>query len=260
MTAAASIAGERFGRLTAIERVESDRRGQARWKCLCDCGTFSYPLATSLLQGKARSCGCLQKEIVGKLRAKDITGQRFGRLVVLHRMEERRNGKVVWCCRCDCGRTVGVTSGALAQTRSCGCLRREQVAERNYRHGGAIRNNSSPLYVCWYDIKTRCFNQKSRAFRNYGERGISMAPEWIEDFQAFQTYISDTLGPRPKDYSIDRIENNEGYYPGNLKWSTSSEQKHNSRQSRLNKAVDAMLLEGITRPHAGKRGVVAKQS
>ena len=77
-----------------------------------------------------------------------------------------------------------------------------------------------------------------------------MAPEWIEDFQAFQVYINKTLGPRPKGYSIDRIENDEGYYPGNLRWATSTEQAHNKRSSKINKVIDAILRECIARPHA----------
>ena len=73
-----------------------------------------------------------------------------------------------------------------------------------------------------------------------------MAPEWIDDYVAFKTYIDKHLGPRPSPkHSIDRIENSEGYFPGNLKWSTGSEQIHNSRGSKLNKAIDKLLLECI---------------
>ena len=75
-------------------------------------------------------------------------------------------------------------------------------------------------------------------------------------FSAFQSYVVETLGPRPEGYSIDRIENSEGYYPGNLKWSTSSEQNLNRRQSRLNKAVDALLRESIAWPREDVRGAV----
>jgi hypothetical protein len=74
-----------------------------------------------------------------------------------------------------------------------------------------------------------------------------MAPEWINDFAAFRDYINEHLGPRPKGHSIDRIENDEGYFPGNLRWATQSQQVHNSRRSRINKAVDTVLREIINR-------------
>src|SRR5262249_14940507 len=122
----------------------------------------------------------------------------------------------------------------------CGCLRSEQTAQRNYRHGDATRDNTTSLYKCWIQMKQRCLDPKAISFKNYGGRGITFAPEWIE-FIPFRDYIFQNLGPRPKGCSIDRIENNEGYYPGNLKWSTSSEQTHNSRRSRLNRVVGCAI-------------------
>jgi hypothetical protein len=234
------VPGTRFGRLTLIRRAGSDSAG-VRWECKCDCGKITQPLATHLQRGCTQSCGCLQKELTSKRNAKDITGQRFGRLVVLHRTGKRRKGgSVVWRCRCDCGRDFETITGELGRrAKSCGCWQRELVAQLNYRHGG----RSSSLYTCWAQMKYRCLNPKCKSFKNYGGRGITFAPEWI-DFIPFRDYVNQHLGPKPSPkHSIDRIENSEGYFPGNLKWSTSSQQKYNSRRSKINKITDATVLK-----------------
>ena len=234
--------GLRFGRLTVVARAEPNRWGNPKWRCQCDCGKFSQPLAVHLRNKKTQSCGCLQKEIAREQATKDITGQKFAHLTVLHRAGKNCNGKVIWFCRCDCGRFCETLAWPLGtKTKSCGCLRRKKAAqrtiERNYRHGDATRGNQTPLYRCWKNIKTRCLDPKNRAFKNYGGRGISMAPEWINDFLAFKNYVDQNIGPRPKGYTLDRIENYEGYFPGNLHW------VHNSRRSRIEKAVTAALLK-----------------
>jgi hypothetical protein len=120
----------RFGRLTVIDRAGLTSSGGFRWKCRCDCGNITYLSAASLRNGTTKSCGCLQKEIVRKYNAKDITGQRFGRLTALHRTGESRNGKIIWRCRCDCGQEIESSLGKLGtDTKSCGCLHCEQVAD-----------------------------------------------------------------------------------------------------------------------------------
>jgi hypothetical protein len=177
------------------------------------------------------------------MKAKNITNQRFGRLVALYPTEERRNGTIIWRLRCDCGREIESRIGPLGtRTKSCGCLRHEN----RYRHGSSTRNNVSPLYHCWRNIKEHCLNPKHPVFKHYGGRGISMAAEWINDFQAFRDYIDQHLGPRPKNCTIDRIDNDEGYYPGNLKWSTQSEQNYNQRRSKINKIINKLVLECLT--------------
>jgi hypothetical protein len=180
------------------------------------------------------------------MKAKNIANQRFGRLVALYPTEERRNGTIIWRLRCDCGQEIESRIGSLGtRTKSCGCLRREN----RYRHGSSTRNNKSPLYRCWQNIKEHCLNPKHPVFKHYGGRGITMAPEWINDFPAFHDYINQNLGPRPKGRSLDRIENNEGYFPGNLKWSTKSEQNHNQRRSAINKLVLECLANLKTKPN-----------
>lgn len=244
------VLGQIFDRLTVIDRAKPDRRGRAWFKCKCVCGNFKEVPASELQRKNTKSCGCLRKEI-GKRSTKDINGTRFGRLVALYPTGERRNEHFVWRCLCDCGRETEVTTGSLGtgRTRSCGCLRREFP----YRHGGV----GSPLYKCWTSIKARCLNPKNKSFKDHGGRGITIASEWIDDFQAFRDYINQNLGPRPKGYTLDRIENSEGYFPGNLRWAPRTVQAHNSRGSRVDKAFNAIVLECTTRPTRRRRHVAA---
>jgi hypothetical protein len=151
-------------------------------------------------------------------------------LVALCRTEKRCNKGVIWRVRCDCGREFEAATGYLGEVNSCGCLRREKAAQVNYRHGGAIDNKQSPLYVLWHNIKRRCFDPKFNGFKNYKGQRITIAPEWINDFAAFRDYVEQHLGPKPSPkHRIGRTENSEGYFPGNLQWATPSQQRCNSR-------------------------------
>jgi hypothetical protein len=235
MTTSVIVPGMRFGRLTVIRKARSGRQGQ-HWECQCDCGNITQPLAGGLRRGTTKSCGCLAHS-----RIINIIGKRFGRLTVIGRAGSNSRGQARWECQCDCGNITQTQGSSLRQglTQSCGCLFRKQLAARNYRHGGT----ASPLYNCWKAMKNRCLDSNAAGFKNYGGRGITIAPEWIDDFVAFRDYVNQNIGPRPKGCTLDRIENNEGYFPGNIKWSTKSQQAHNSRQSRINKVADAVLLE-----------------
>lgn len=125
--------GERFGRLVVVTGAESAYYGDTRWTCRCDCGKYVTVDTQALLGGRTKSCGCLRSEMArarAKAHSPDLTGQRFGRLVVLRRERLHaatwRNGST-WLCQCDCGaqsivRRYSLVSG---KTRSCGCLHSE---------------------------------------------------------------------------------------------------------------------------------------
>jgi len=166
----------------------------------------------------------------------DLTGQRFGRLIV--RCEDGRSaaGQVRWLCDCDCGNQVTVNSQGLRRTegptRSCGCFKRETIFpkgrkignEANTRHGHATRRNGvTRAYSIWRGMIRRC--EYYRAFKNYGGRGITVCDRWRQDFAAF---LSD-MGEPPVGYTLDRINNDGNYEPGNCRWATRKEQCSNQR-------------------------------
>jgi hypothetical protein len=118
MAAVKDIIGQRFGRLTVIGRAGSTSIGNTRVECRCDCGNITQPHTADLRRGTTQSCGCLSKEKASKRAqkqfTKDITGQRFGRLIALHPTGERRNDKIIWRYRCNCGREIETRAGPRA--------------------------------------------------------------------------------------------------------------------------------------------------
>lgn len=117
--------GQKYNRLTVIEQTqERDSCGRIMWLCKCDCGNLTKVDSSSLRNGNTKSCGCLQKEKAGQNWLHDLTGQKFGKLLVLERVENNWNGRSRWKCQCDCG-TIKVIAGeslCSGHTQSCGCM------------------------------------------------------------------------------------------------------------------------------------------
>ena len=137
------LTGQRFGRLVAVRATDERRNNKVIWECKCDCGNVVNVKSTLLTNGNTSSCGCLYKEKLKECWRKsvsDLTGQRFGRLVAVRATDERRNNKVVWECKCDCGNTVNVIGTLLrnGKTSSCGCLRKENMSRIRRRAGGQV--------------------------------------------------------------------------------------------------------------------------
>lgn len=127
-----NLEGKRFGRLLAVRPTEERKNGYVVWECQCDCGETAYIRSNALLRGSTQSCGCL-REGKSETRQPDLTGQRFGRLVVLQDSGKRQNFQILWDCQCDCGeiKTVNGYSLRRGATQSCGCLRSENTARIN---------------------------------------------------------------------------------------------------------------------------------
>ena len=136
-------------------------------------------------------------------------------------------------CRCDCGveRDVLVFALRNGKSASCGCLKAEAVATlvQRTRWKDSHGRSRDPLYALWKAIRKRCHNPKAHNYEWYGGRGISVYGPWRQDAGAFITWIEENLGPRPEGMSIDRIDNDGDYAPGNVRWATQTEQVHNAR-------------------------------
>jgi pentatricopeptide repeat protein len=163
----------------------------------------------------------------------DLNGRKLGRWMVLaihpkrvRYGRARRAVSALWRCRCSCGveRLVHGTNLRQGLSLSCGCLSREKVKERSTKHGHARRGNVTRAYSCWVRMKQRCFNPNQKDYPNYGARGISVCERWLE----FANFYED-MGDPPPGLTLDRIDNDRGYGPGNVRWATAREQVLNRR-------------------------------
>jgi hypothetical protein len=234
------LIGQVFGRLTVISELERRHVGTVFLRyflCRCECGRDVNVRMDALRAGRTKSCGCLNQELLQERSAAnlgDLTGQRFGRLTVLRRSDIRRNRNTYWLCRCDCGNERNVQRSALMTNRStsCGCLQREQVTERAHKHGGV----GTPEYQTWNGMRQRCENPNHPAFPRYGGRGLTVSEDW----KKFGNFIRD-MGWRPDPtYSLDRINNDLGYFKGNCRWATGKQQQANTGPQLAIKRVAAM--------------------
>lgn len=157
----------------------------------------------------------------------DLTGRRFGRLTVL-KFDKKVGLNSKWICRCDCGNEKSVFGNTLVvgSTKTCGCLKQELCRASATKHGGAAYGKTKE-YKVWSALKNRTLCRTSSAFENYGGRGITVAPEWIKSFEQFAL----DMGKSPPGTSLDRIDNNRGYEPGNCRWATPQQQNSNKRSN-----------------------------
>jgi hypothetical protein len=157
----------------------------------------------------------------------DLTEKRFGRWTVLALWPERYRGRqAVWLCSCTCGtkRTVVGSSLRSGNSTSCGCLQRENLRKPRAKHGHARTGKVTRAYACWACMLQRCRNPNATYYCHYGARGISVCEWWLK----FENFYTD-MGDPPPGMSIDRIDNNDGYRPGNCRWETPSVQRANQR-------------------------------
>jgi len=150
----------------------------------------------------------------------DLTSERFGCLTVLH--VDPRKKRRYWVCKCDCGNTVSRIEGHLKKGAVACC--------RTCPHHGKNKHGKidTKEYRAWVDMKQRCHNPNNPRFKDYGARGIAVCERWADSFVNF---ISDVGYAPNKKYSLDRVDNDGNYEPGNVKWSSPVEQQNNQRRT-----------------------------
>ncbi|MBE3141472.1 MAG: hypothetical protein IMZ53_12930 [Thermoplasmata archaeon] len=165
----------------------------------------------------------------------NLVGYRFGRLVVIKDSGKFYQNSPLWYCLCDCGNKVSVITRSLRSenTKSCGCFNTDVCT----KHGHTWKINGKSFttreYSTWQDMKQRCNNPDYKQYKDYGGRGVTICDEWNHSFSNFLQYLKDNnMFPKPKNLSIDKINNDGNYEPGNIRWTTRLQQVHNRRCSK----------------------------
>lgn len=213
--------GEVWGNWTILEEVGYRGDGHLYVKAKCSCGTIREVLYSRLKRGKSKSCGkCNSKE--------DLTGQQFYRWTALRKADESKNSNQWYYCRCECGTEKIISAYKLKHglTHSCGCYLSDSVKERMSTHA----MSKTKIFSEWLHMRRRC-SPNVECHDRYYDRGIRVSAEWDASFETFYEYVSKLEHYGEPNYSLDRINNNGNYEPGNVRWATYKTQARNTENN-----------------------------
>lgn len=173
----------------------------------------------------------------------DLTGKRFGRLKVIEKIGYDKNYRVLWRCKCECGNETITRSENLnsGNTKSCGCLQRDETISASTTHGGYYER----LYNVWRAMKSRCNNPNSNRYQYYGARGITVCDEWANSYATFREWALangyDENAPRGV-CTIDRIDVDGNYEPSNCRWVDNRTNARNKQKWKYKKRANALFF------------------
>lgn len=250
-----SIVGMRFGILVVKEFAGLNKQKRRQWLCECDCGKSKIIRADALSSGTTTTCGC---------RNLDLSGKRFGKLVVKEQIGSTKHKRRLWLCECDCGVTTEVQSNYLinGETLSCGCYRKSGDARVTHGYRRDAKNKKQhKVYSAWCNMKHRCSYEKDINYPAYGARGIIVCERWLNSFENF---LADMGEPADSAFSLERLDVNGNYEPNNVVWACEFVQVMNkqSTQKQYQDLKDTLkkfcnfsgvdYLELLARLHAGE--------
>jgi hypothetical protein len=210
------LTGHTFGRWTVLSYA-----GDGRWNCRCECGTENTIQGGGLRNGRSKSCGCLKAERLTSdrpYRAKDRAGVRYGYVVAVRPAFKKRFW--YWECLCDCGNTVVFPPTVFwVENLHCGCLEAQHRSEGQKSHG----LSNSRTYNIWQNMKARTTRPEADPNGRYYKRGIRCCQRWLDSFEAFL----EDMGEAPEGLTLDRINNDGDYEPGNCRWVDRKTQANN---------------------------------
>lgn len=161
----------------------------------------------------------------------NLIGKKFGLWTVESFHQKNSTGHEYWNCVCACGAKKQIRGYPLikSETKSCGCLSKSLLHDRTFKHGHARtrHHSASATYHCWSSMKSRCLNPDNKMYKYYGGRGINVCDRWMK----FENFFVD-MGEKPNGLSLDRINNDLGYFKENCRWATDDEQGGNKRNTR----------------------------
>lgn len=234
-----NLINKKFGKLTVIDFSHKTNSGYY-WICKCKCGNIKIVLGSHLTHKRIRSCGCLRRDTIFK----DLTGKEFGKLRVIRYDHTDKRRSSYWLCKCKCGNYTIVESTTLTsgRTMSCGC--------NNYRiyNEIGILAKDCKLYNVYKSMLARCYNHNTKAYKDYGGRGIYVCNEWLndktvkDDISGFLNFYhwahnngyheQDPNIPRSELLTIERKDVNGPYAPWNCEWIIMFKQGSNKRNNR----------------------------
>lgn len=236
------------------EKLEKDELGRKAWLCKCKCGNEKYILLGTLSSKRIRDCGC------GFYKLNQYNNKKFGMLTINKTFRERIHGKINIMCEatCECGNKITTICSEIKRGKilSCGCVSHKFLASKLEENPFIIKKNQfevleksfkkntyknilKRLKHIYFFMKERCYNQQHISYKNYGGRGITICDEWLNDFEEFYQWALQnnySVG-----LSIDRIDNNKGYFPENCRWVT-KEKQSNNRKNCIKYDVDGEML------------------